>query len=150
MKIIGVILVILALCAIIIPQLQTCQYHGKAIRCTEPPRTIPMKCLYSARAEIPMGVILAFVGGFLFFSKQKETRMMLSILGVLSGLFIILLVAGKGLPPEPFIGVCKKPDMPCVTVMQPACYAIGIITIVTSLVALALNFVPERWLPTRK
>jgi len=149
MKIIGVILVILALCAIIIPQLYTCQYHGKAIRCTEPSLTIPMKCLYSARAEIPMGVILAFVGGFLFFSKQRETRRMLSILGVLSGIFILLLVVGKGFP-APLIGVCLKPDMPCVIITQPACYAIGIITIVTSLVAVALSFVPERWLPTRK
>ena len=149
MKIIGAILIILALCAIIIPQLYTCQHHGKAIHCTEPSLTIPMKCLYSARAEIPMGVILAFVGGFLFFSKQKETRMMLSILGVLSGIFILLLVVGKGFP-APLIGVCIKPDMPCVTITQPACYAIGIITIVTSLVALALSLLPERWLPTRK
>ena len=149
MKIIGGILVILALCTIFIPQFYTCQHHGKAIHCTKPNLTIPMKCLYSARAEIPMGVILAFVGGFLFFSRQRETRRMLSVLGVLSGIFIFLLVVGKG-SPAPLIGVCIRTDMPCITVMQSACYAIGIITIVTSLVGLVLNFLPEKWLPTKE
>ncbi|MEE4353921.1 MAG: DUF4418 family protein [Desulfatiglans sp.] len=149
MKIIGGILVILALCTIFIPQFYTCQYHGKAIHCTKPNLTIPMKCLYSARAEIAMGVILTFVGGFLFFSRQRETRRVLSAIGVLLGIFILLLVVGKGFP-APLIGVCMKPDMPCVTVMQSACYAIGIITIVASLVALVLNFLPEKWMPPKE
>lgn len=139
MKVIGIILIILALALAIVPQLYTCQHHGKAIVLPDG-RTIPMKCLWAARAEIPLGALLSVIGIFFLISREKETRRFLSILGIIGGILAILLQVGKGYP-APLIGVCMKPDMPCVVVGQPAVFLIGGIIIAVSAAALALTLV---------
>jgi hypothetical protein len=136
MKIIGVILVIMASALIIVPQFFSCEAFGKGIVMPDG-RVIPMKCKWTARAEIALGVLLLATGALLFSSKQKETRRFLSILGILLGVFAFLL-------PSHLIGVCLKPDMPCVVIMRPSIYLISGITIIASGLSIAVNYLPKR------
>lgn len=143
MKATGVILMVLGLAVAIVPQFFTCQYHGFAIHCTQPELTIPMKCLWTAHAMIPLGILLVLNGGGIFLGKERETRRILSISGIIIGIFVGLLVVGKG-PGGPLIGICMNPDMPCVVIMQPACFLMSGIIIVVSIVVLALTFVRSK------
>ena len=133
MKIIAIVLMVSGLVTIFVPSFNTCQAHGHAIQLPGG-KSIPMKCLWTARAEIGMGVLLLVVGAFLFMSSKLESRRFLSILVLILGIFIILL-------PTALIGVCVNPDMPCVVVMKPTLLLIGIITGVLGVVATAWNFV---------
>jgi len=133
MKIIAIVLMISALVLIFVPSFYTCAAYGKAIQLPSG-RSIPMKCLWTARAEIGMGVLLLAVGAFLFISRKLESRRFLSILALILGIFIILF-------PTALIGVCINPDMPCVVLMKPILLLIGIITGGLGVVATAWNFV---------
>jgi len=73
MKIIAIVLIISGLVTIFVPSFYTCQAHGKAIQLPGG-KSIPMKCLWTARAEIGMGVLLLAVGIFLFLSRTLESR----------------------------------------------------------------------------
>lgn len=132
MKLISIVLIVLALVVIIVPQFFTCEAHGKAIALPDG-RTIPMKCLWTARAEIMSGVFLAAIGGFLFASRKLETRRILSVLAVICGIFIVLL-------PTTLIGVCMKPDMACVVIMKPTLLLTGIVTTALGVAATVWNF----------
>ncbi len=132
MKIIAIVLMLSALVLIFVPSFYTCAAYGKAIQLPSG-KSIPMKCLWTARGEIGMGVLLVAVGLFLFISRKLESRRFLSILGLILGSFIILF-------PTVLIGVCINPDMPCVVVMKPILLLIGIITGMLGVVATAWNF----------
>lgn len=133
MKIIAIVLIVSGLVTIFVPSFYTCAAHGKAIQLPGG-KSIPMKCLWTARAEIGMGVLLLAVGVFLFISRKLESRRFLSILALILGIFVILL-------PTVLIGVCVNPDMPCVVVMKPTLLLIGIVTGVLGIVSTAWNFV---------
>jgi len=132
MKIIATVLMLLAVIPIVVPSFYTCAAHGKAIQLPDG-RSIPMKCLWTARAEIGLGVLLLAVGALLFISHKLESRRFLSILALILGIFIILF-------PTALIGVCVKPDMPCVVVMKPTLLLIGIVTGALGIAATAWNF----------
>jgi len=133
MKIIAIVLIVSGLVTIFVPSFYTCQAHGKAIQLPGG-GSIPMKCLWTARAEIAMGVLLLTVGIFLFISRKIESRKFLSILALILGIFIILF-------PTALIGVCINPDMPCVVIMKPTLLLIGIVTGALGIVATAWNFI---------
>jgi len=133
MKIIAIVLLIAGLVLILVPSFYTCAAHGKAIELPSG-KSIPMKCFWTARAEIGLGVLLLVVGAFLLISRELESRRFLSILALILGIFIILF-------PTALIGVCTNPDMPCVVVMKPTLLLIGIISGALGIVATAWNFI---------
>ena len=132
MKIIAVVLIVSGLVTIFVPSFYTCQAHGHAIQLPGG-KSIPMKCLWTARAEIGMGVLLLAVGIFLFISRTLESRRFLSFLVLILGIFILLL-------PTTIIGICINPDMPCVVLMKPILLLIGVVTVALGIVATAWNF----------
>jgi hypothetical protein len=90
-------------------------------------RTLPMKCHWTAIAELVLGIPLAILGIELLLSRHKETRMALGILGTTMGLFIILI-------PTTLIGVCMMGEMLCNSVMKPALILAGSLVAVCSLI----------------
>ena len=100
MKVIAVILLVLALVIGVVPQFTDCQSQGKAITLANG-KTIPMKCHWTAVAEIVTAVTLGAVGVLLFVSKRKETRLVLAVLAAALGAFSLLL-------PTVLIGVCSS------------------------------------------
>jgi hypothetical protein len=135
MKIIAIVLLVAGLVLIFVPSYYTCAAHGKAIQLPGG-KSIPMKCLWTARAEIGLGVLLLAVGAFLFISRKLESRRFLSILALILGIFIILF-------PTALIGVCINPDMSCVVVMKPTLLLIGIVTGALGIVATAWSFISK-------
>jgi len=95
-------------------------------------KTIPMKCHWSARAEIAVAVPILGIALGSAFSRRKETVRILSMLGVLLGVFVILV-------PTTLIGVCGTPGMTCNTTLRPAMIAVGSLIIAASLGMLAYN-----------
>jgi len=135
MRVVALLLFVLGLFVAIFPQFYTCQFHGFAIQL--PKGTIPMKCLWTAHAEATLGVILAVVAVGMWFLREKETRIILSILGILIGFAILMMVTRFLFG----IGVCVNPDMPCVVYMRPAVYTVAPLIIVISAVGLVINLV---------
>lgn len=133
MKIIAIVLIVAGVVTIFVPSFYTCAAHGKSIQLPGG-KSIPMKCLWTARAEIGMGVLLLAVGIFLFISRKLESRRFLSVLVLILGIFVLLL-------PTTLIGVCINPDMPCVVLMKPILLLIGVVTGALGIVATAWNFV---------
>jgi hypothetical protein len=91
-------------------------------------RTTPMKCHWTAEAEIALAVTLLVVGGLLTFSRRRETLRALSIIGIVLGVFVVLL-------PTNLIGVCMGPDMLCNMVMKPTLVFSGALIASASAVA---------------
>ena len=94
--------------------------------------TAKPRCFYTARAEIAVGVTLFFIGAFMLMGGRRETWRALSFLGLIEGIFAILL-------PTVLIGICMKNTMTCRQEMEPTLYAAGGVVIVLSLVALIIN-----------
>lgn len=131
MKVWSVILIILALFIAIFPQFFDCESHGRSIT-LEDGRTIPMKCHWTARAEVIVGAHLFVTGILLLTSKFKETRFSLSLLGIVSGISAMLL-------PTYLIGVCGMDEMVCNSTMKPALLLAGGLVIVISLIILVFS-----------
>lgn len=132
MKIIASILVLLALVIGIVPQFADCAAQGRPPLQLQNGKTVPMKCAWTAQAEIAVAVPLGLTGLLLFFSKRKETQRALAILGMVLGVFAVLL-------PTYLIGVCASPDMLCNALMKPTLILCGTVAAVASLIALAMT-----------
>jgi hypothetical protein len=91
-----------------------------------------MKCLWSARGALAVGISLAVVGGLVFFARRKETRRALGIVGALLGLFTVLL-------PTTLIGTCGSSAAVCNTTMKPIMLAAGGLALAVSVVLLVAN-----------
>jgi len=91
-----------------------------------------MKCLWSARGALAVGVSLAVAGALLFFARRKETRRALSIVGALLGLSAILL-------PTTLIGTCASDGAVCNTTMKPIMLVAGGLAVAASLIVLVVN-----------
>ena len=126
MRILAVILIILAVLVSVVPQLTDCESQGRMLTLQDG-RQISMKCHWTARGELASGVILLFLGIGLLISRQKETRIILGSLGVIIGVFIILLATT-------LIGVCLSPEMICNSTMQPILILCGSLVVVLCLV----------------
>ena len=83
---------------------------------------VPMKCHWTAIAEIGMAIPLAALGGLLFFGKRKKSRRSLSILGAILGVFVVLF-------PTALIGVCASNMMACRNLMLPALVISGVLVV---------------------
>ena len=131
MKTIGVILIVLALVAAIVPQFTDCESQGRALT-LENGKTVAMKCHWTSEAALVASVPLFILGGLLFFSKRKETKVMLSILGISLGAFLVLL-------PTYLIGVCAMPEMICNAAMRPTLILTGLLAMLVSVIGLVLS-----------
>jgi hypothetical protein len=128
MKIIGVIVVALALVVAIVPRFTDCQSQGGAITLPNG-KTIPMKCHWTGRAEMATAGPVAAVGVLLATSRRKRTIRTLAAIGLVLGLSVILL-------PATLIGVCASDQMICNMIMRPTLIFAGILVIAASAVAL--------------
>jgi hypothetical protein len=128
MKIIGAFLIVLALVSAIAPQFLDCQSQGRSLALANG-KTVPMKCHWSAVAELALGFPLGAAGLMMITSKRKETFRVSSIIGaVLGGLVIAV--------PTVLIGVCASNMMLCLSTMQPLLILTGTLTVAASLVGL--------------
>ena len=131
MKVLAVALIVLAVLISVVPQFTDCQSQGRQLT-LDNGKNVPMKCHWTAIAELVLGITLAVLGIELFFSRRKETRMALGILGMVLGVFVILI-------PTTLIGVCMMPDMLCNSVMKPALILTGSLVAVVSLVVVIVS-----------
>jgi len=131
MKIAAAAIVILALVIGIVPQFTDCQSQGRAL-VLQNGKTVAMKCHWTAQSEIAMAVPLLGLGVVMGVSKRKESRRIIAGLGMLLGVFAILL-------PTALIGVCASADMLCNSVMKPVLILSGILVIAISAAALIMS-----------
>lgn len=125
----GVALIILAIAIAVVPHFNTCEYHGRHIT-TATGGIVPMKCNWSAQAEIVVGATLLTVGILMLVSRRKETGSYLSIVGIVLGAATILI-------PTKIIGVCSS-QMPCNTFMRPFLEAMGAVVMALCVTGLVM------------
>jgi len=130
MKVIAVIMVVLALVIGIVPRFTDCQSQGKAIVLANG-KQVPMKCHWTGQGEIALAVPLVALGAVMAFSRRKESKRALSVMGIVLGVFVIAL-------PTSLIGVCSMPDMLCNSLMKPALIFSGGLVAVAGAVGLVL------------
>ena len=127
-KINGILLIVLALAMGIVPLLTDCLAHGRSLTTTEG-KVVPMKCHWTALAEIGVAIPLGLAGVFTITSKRKETMQILSGFGGTLGILAILF-------PTVLIGVCANKMMPCNMIELPTLIMSGILVVGVSLVNL--------------
>jgi hypothetical protein len=154
MKVLAILLVIAGLVIAVAPQYTNCEAQGgtmptattagtalalspattlASVQTTVAATIVPkMKCLWSARGALAVGVSLAVAGALLFFARRKETRRALSIVGALLGLSAILL-------PTTLIGTCASDGAVCNTTMKPIMLVAGGLAVVASVLILVVN-----------
>jgi hypothetical protein len=120
MKVIGILIMALAVLIAVVPIFYNCQHDGKALTLANGMK-VPMKCFWTAMAAIATAArvldrALANV------SRQKDTRRALGTLGGVLGVMAIAL-------PTVLIGVCMHPDASCNLVMKPALIFMGVLTL---------------------
>jgi hypothetical protein len=130
-KVLGVALVVLALAITIIPQFTNCEAQGHVLTLASG-KTTPMKCTWTARAEIATGVPILAVGAMMLFARRRESLRYLGGLGAVLGIFAMLL-------PTSLIGVCSG-SMMCHTVMQPSLLTFGALVTISGLVGMMLSW----------
>ncbi len=128
-KIIGALILIIAITACVFPQFCTCESQGKAITLADG-KTVPMKCKWTAAAEIVVAVPLITVGLMMVASRRRDVHN-LAIMGTILGIFMMLIPTG-------LIGVCQS-SMICNTLMKPALVGLGSVTVFASLVGLLIS-----------
>jgi hypothetical protein len=121
MKIAGAAIIVLAVLIAVVPMFTDCDSQGRSLTLANG-REIPMKCHWSARAELGLGLPLLALGVMLPASRRKEARRSLGILGATLGALVILV-------PTILIGVCSNPDMPCLGIMQPSLILMGALVV---------------------
>ncbi len=121
MKIIGIVIMALAVAIAVIPLFYNCQHDGKALALANGVK-VPMKCFWTAMAAIGTAIPLFLIGLFQTVSRQKETRRALGALGGVLGIMAIAL-------PTVLIGVCMHPDASCNLVMRPALIFMGVVVL---------------------
>lgn len=133
MKIVAALMIVLALVVGIVPQFTDCESQGRHIT-TADGREIPMKCHWTARAEIALAVPLFAVGSLSAFTDGQRSRRAFGFLAAVLGVLVALL-------PTALIGVCGNPDMICNSFMKPFLIFTGALTAIGGV---ALMFWPER------
>jgi hypothetical protein len=130
MKIAAVMIILFGVVVGITPQFTDCQSQGKAIELPSG-KSVPMKCHWTARAEIALGVPLLLCGAAMLLSGRKELWRQQAVMTMVLGLFVILL-------PTALIGVCAKADMVCHALMKPVLTLTGIVVVALGAVCFLL------------
>ncbi len=123
-KVLGTIMIILALVLAIAPIFTDCESQGKTLT-TAQGKTVSMKCHWTGIAEIASAVPLGLAGIFAIGSKRKETLRFAAIVGLASAVVSLLL-------PTVLIGTCGSETMYCNLAMKPILLAAGILAAVAS------------------
>jgi hypothetical protein len=129
-RLLGIFLAILAINIAIIPQFNNCSYDGKSLTLNSG-KTVPMKCLWTARAELATGASLLAVGAMITVNRRKESLRNLSVMSIVLGIVVILL-------PTYLIGVCQS-KMDCNIVMRPAMLGLGSLAVLSGLFGLMIS-----------
>ncbi|MBN7773242.1 DUF4418 family protein [Clostridium aminobutyricum] len=88
--------------------------------------TVPMKCFWSGRAEIGIGLLILCSGILFILVKSPLIRIGVSIMTALSGFVGILI-------PTLLIGGCEMMTMSCRMTSFPAVIVLSVLTIVVSI-----------------
>ena len=121
MKTAAIVIILLAVVVGITPQFTDCQSQGKAIELPNG-KSLPMKCHWTARAEIAVAVPLLLCGVAMLLSRRRESWRQQAVMTMVLGLFVVLL-------PAALIGVCAKADMVCHALMKPVLTLAGIVVV---------------------
>jgi hypothetical protein len=111
MKVTSIAMILTALVVGIAPLFLDCQSQSRSLT-TNAGASVPMKCHWTAIAEIAMAVPIAGIGILNLVNKRRESRRSLGLMAMILGAFVILL-------PTVLIGVCANPMMICNMVMRP-------------------------------
>ena len=129
MRVIGILLIVVALAIAVVPAFNNCSSQGMAITLPNG-KTVPMKCFWTSKAALAVGIPLALTGLLLVFAKRKETQRFLAIIaGVLSAFAAAL--------PTALIGVCSMESL-CVTVLRPTMILAGVLGIGLAIAAFVM------------
>jgi hypothetical protein len=124
-RFLGITLIVLALGLGIAPHYTDCLSQGATVTLANG-KTQPMKCHWTAQAEIAAAVPVAGLGVVLATKRRKANMMILGVLGVALGIVPILLATN-------LIGTCALGTHICNTTMKPIITAVGGLISVTSL-----------------
>ncbi len=130
-RVLGIALVLLAIGLAVVPHFTDCLSQGDTLKLANG-NTQPMKCHWTAQAEIAVGIPLGVVGIMLPFSRRSYVAMTVSATVVSLGAVALAV-------PYALIGTCTAPTHICNTVMKPALTALGSVTVLGGLVVLALT-----------
>jgi hypothetical protein len=136
MRVVGAVMMVLALVSGILPQFTDCASQGRQLTLQDG-RQIPMKCTWTARAEAAVAAPLLATGLFMALSRRKEMLRVLGAIGIILGAAVILL-------PTSLIGVCGNPAMICHSLMKPALTLTGSVTIALGIVAVVFSMIGVR------
>jgi hypothetical protein len=131
MRVLGLVIVLVAVVAGVVPVLNNCSAGGKMLTLTTG-RQVPMKCYWTAQASIAVALPLGVLGLALAFSRRKETRRALALVAAALGVALMLL-------PTYLIGTCASWEMVCNLVLKPTMLGLGILTIALAGVAWYLS-----------
>ena len=92
---------------------------------------IPMKCFWTARAELAVGALIVLASILLFLSRSRSAT--LSLCCILTGLGIVAVLL-----PTFLIGVCPGPTMPCHTGALPGLILLGSLVAIAGLAGMVL------------
>jgi hypothetical protein len=129
-KYLGIALVVVAIALAVVPHYTDCLSQGHTLALANG-STQPMKCHWTAQAEIAAGVPLVGVGILLASSRRKGIMVGASILGVLLGAMAVAL-------PDNLIGTCGMATHICNTAMKPSINTLGAVAMAGSLGGLML------------
>ena len=132
----GILFIVLGLLIAIGPQLFFQPCDGTLQICVngEPSdKFVPMKCHWSAMAEVGVGGAIALLGVLLLCFRRAQIRFGISLAQVPLGIAAILL-------PTQLIGVCSNPQMKCNELMFPMLIVLGSLVIALSLANAFLLF----------
>jgi hypothetical protein len=132
-RIAGVSAIVLGVLVAAVPHyiFPVCQYYGMLMQ-TMNGMYVPMKCYWTAMAEVGLGALIVVTGIVLIVSKQTETRRALGF--VLAALGVVV-----ALVPTYLIGVCPTLVHPCHAGTQPALILLGVITIIIAIITIATS-----------
>lgn len=129
-KALGAAVVVLGIIVAIGPHyiFPVCQYFGQVVT-TAAGTTIPMKCFWTAQAEVGLGALAVVAGLLLILSRQQETRRMLGIVVASLGILVLL-------TPTNLIGMCMSPDHPCRVGTEPFLILMGVVLLIVGIVVI--------------
>ncbi len=135
-KLLGILLVVIALGVAIVPMFTDCQSQGRSLTLQNGTHA-PMKCHWTGIAAIGAAAPLALGGLYTALNRRKNGATFVGLTGIAGGSLAILF-------PTALIGVCANPDMLCNMIMRPTLIALGIVAMGVSAVILAEGVRAER------
>jgi cytochrome bd-type quinol oxidase subunit 2 len=130
MRVAAAIIILVAVMVGVAPQFMDCQSQGKAIELPNG-MSLPMKCHWTARAEMALAVPLLLCGVSMLVCRRSGSCRQQAVLVAALGLSVVLL-------PTVLIGVCAAPDMACRALMKPVLILAGLLVVALGAVCFVL------------